>query len=80
MLTNDQIVMKINDIRAIYTEAGDELQGQLLDAGNGSFSKLELTQLIKQDNDVAELYFCDDQDLFEQVRGIQEAIIQFYGE
>ena len=80
MQTNDQIVQAITDIGAIDTEAGEQLLGQLRIAGNAEFPKELLTKIIKQEWDVAELHFCDDQEMFENVREIQDSIIQFYGE
>ena len=78
-----KIEREINEFKELNQEAGNLLHQQLHHASNSNWSKTELSELLKSENDAADLL---DKELlaFDEmlgaVRDIQDSIIYFFGE
>ena len=78
METWEKIINDINKIKEYNIEAGNILHDQMHCAQNARFSFDELSDYLKEDDDVADLYFSDNEELHKEVRDIQDSIITFY--
>lgn len=83
MNTFNELEKEINTIKELNQEAGNLLHTQLHNASNSEWSREDLSELLKSENDAVDLL---DNELlaFEEmqntVRNIQDGIINFFGE
>jgi len=80
METYKKLEAEVNAIKEINTEAGNILHNQLTFAQNAKWTFDDLTQMIKGDNDVADKFFSDDEEMHHSVRNTQDGIINYYSE
>jgi len=78
MNTYQKIEAAINNIKNIHQEAGNELHQQLFHAGNSGWSREDLSEYVKSDNDVVDHFGCEN--ILDEIREIQDSIINFFGE
>lgn len=82
-MTHQSIEKNINDLKEGSSNeemnALNELHQQFFAAGNASRSKEELQEWLKSDNDVLD-GFEQDTEFYENVRSIQDSIINFFAE
>ena len=78
MGTYKQIEQDINRVKDRDEEAGSRLHDQMHRAQNEQWTFDELSDMLKGDNDVADNYFSENEQLHFDVRNIQDAIINFY--
>ena len=70
----------IHQIQQSNAAAGDQLQKQMIYAKSGEYSIEDLSDSLKGKEDVADLFY-NDNDLFHvEIRNIQDAIIGYYGQ
>lgn len=75
MTSFSQIENEIKLIKEFDIEAGNKLNEQLHHSIHGTWDADELEQHLKSDEDVADLFFSDNESLHADVRNIQDAII-----
>ena len=85
MNTFEAIQEDINNLKVGADEnlidLANELHQQFNTASNASWSREELADFIKSDNDVLDSDVVDSETgLYEDIRNIQDAIINFFGE
>lgn len=80
METFQKLEAKVNALKEINMEAGNKLHDQLSHAQNAQWSSDDLSDLMKSDCDVADMFFGDNEVVHAEVREIQDAIIGYYGE
>jgi len=79
MNTYEKLQSEINAIKEINQEAGNILHEQLHRAVNAEWGAEDLSEMIKTDRDVADLFFSNNQSVHDDVRNIQDGIIGFFG-
>jgi hypothetical protein len=80
MHTYQKIENEINKIKEINMEAGNILHDQMHRAQNSKWTFDDLSNLLKTENDVADLFFSDDEGRHSDIRNIQDSIINFYSD
>lgn len=80
MTTLNKIEKEINEVKEWNMDAGNELHTQLSESLNSSNSFDDLSEIIKEDNDVADKYYSQDDGQHAEIRNIQDAIINFCAE
>lgn len=75
-----KIEKEINSVKEWNMEAGNELHNQMSHAQNATWTREELSEYIKSDNDVADQYYSVGDQQHDEIRNIQDSIISFYGE
>jgi hypothetical protein len=80
MNTYEKIQVKINNVKEWNQEAGNKLHDQLHRAANARWTREELSELLKQEDDVADSHYSDDDVQHAEIRDIQEDIIILFGE
>lgn len=80
METYEKIQNDINAVKKWNQEAGNKLHEQMHRAQNSSWTKEELSELLKSDEDVADEFYSEDDTQHVEIRNIQDEIIGFYGE
>ena len=80
MTTFNDIEKAINAVKKWNPEIGNDLHRQFHHAKNSSWTKGELSEYIKSDNNVADEYYTDEYQQHLDIREIQDLIINFFGE
>ena len=80
METYIKIEKMINDVKEWNQEAGNALHRQMHSAQNSYWTKDDLAEHIKSENDVADEHYPEGDSRHTEIREIQDAIIGFYGE
>jgi len=80
MNTFETIEQLINAVKEYNQEAGNELHDQMHRAQNAEWTREELSEFLKTDNDVADAYYNDGEAQHADIRNIQDMVINFYGE
>tara|TARA_R100000951_G_scaffold116755_1_gene130446 strand:+ start:8792 stop:9034 length:243 start_codon:yes stop_codon:yes gene_type:complete len=80
MNTFESIQTLINEVKEYNQEAGNELHEQVSKVQSAQWSKEELSDLLKSDNDVADTYYNENDCQHAEIRNIQDMIINLYGE
>ena len=80
MNTYEKIQVKINNVKEWNQEAGNKLHDQLHRAANARWTREELSELLKQEDDVADTHYSVDDVQHAEIRDIQEDIIGFFGQ
>ena len=75
MEVHEKIESMINKVKEWNQEAGNTLHEQMHTAQNSEYSNSELAELIKSEEDVADMYYCDEDIRHGDIREIQDAII-----
>ena len=82
-MTNETYITienEINKVKEWNAEAGNKLHDQMSHAQNAKWSREELSEYLKSDEDVADMFYSDDDQQHAEIREIQDSIINFYGE
>lgn len=83
MNTLHKIENKINELKidnSKLMESLNILHGQLLDASNSDWTRSELGDYLKSENDILDSDdFNQETQLFEDIRNIQDEIINYFG-
>ena len=80
MKTSEKIEQRIDNVKEWNQSAGNELHDQMNHAQSSEWSRSELSDYIKSDNDVADEHYEPGDPRHAEIREIQDSIINFYGE
>lgn len=78
MTIYQDLELAVNRIKDINQEVGNELHNQLFHAGNSKWSVEDLSEYMKSDHDVVDMFDCDD--ILEEIRNFQDWVIGYFGE
>jgi hypothetical protein len=72
------IEKRINEVKEWNQEAGNKLHEQMHMAQNSDWSREDLNELIKTEEDVSDEFYSQDDIQHAEIRSIQDVIIGFY--
>ena len=79
-MRNTNIENQIKAVLGFNVNAMLELYAQYLQVMNSDFTRYELMTMLKTDEDIADMYFVEGTHEHSEIREIQDAIINFYGQ